>query len=185
MDPFSIDQAADVVEAYLYKKVANKTRPVATTLPENSQIITHDHPNSLAGMPPLPPRPPDFVPTSHFTPERRNQMPLGCKSMWPEGIKLAESAFGPKYFVPIEIPRTLHIPWVLQQGPIPRGILDEVTKIIKWPKHLPSKATLTMSEQRLHCPYDPLSSCPTTFGHFSFFTHLPTTMDIPRLWITL
>ena len=43
-------------------------------------------------------------------------------------------AFDPKYFVPIEIPHIEHVPWVLQQGLIPRGILNEVIKIIedKW-----------------------------------------------------
>jgi hypothetical protein len=40
-------------------------------------------------------------------------------------------AFDPEYFAPIEIPHIAHIPWVLQQGPIPRGILDEVAEIIK------------------------------------------------------
>jgi hypothetical protein len=137
-----------VVESYLYKKVANKTRPVATTLPENFRIIRHDHPDPLAGMPPLPSRPPDFVPTGRFTLERRNKMPLGREFLWPEEVKLAEwivcthntafawtdderGSFDPKYFAPIEIPHISHIPWVLRQGPIPRGILDEVTEIIK------------------------------------------------------
>ena len=75
-------------------------------------------------------------------------MPLGRDFLWPEEVKLAEwivcehnqaftwtdeecGAFDPKYFAPIEIPHILHVPWVLRQGPIPRGILNKVIKIIK------------------------------------------------------
>lgn len=137
--------------AFLYKKVANKTRPVATTLPENFRIIRRDHPDPLAGMPPLPVHPPNFVPTGRFTQERRDQMALGKDLLLPEEIKLAEwiicthnqafawtdserGSFDPEYFAPIEVPHISHVPWVLRQGPIPRGILKEVTRIIeeKW-----------------------------------------------------
>jgi hypothetical protein len=137
--------------AFLYKKVANKTRPVATTLPENFRIIRHDHPNPLADMPPLPTHPPEYTPVPRFTPERRKQMALGKGLLLPEEVKLAEwivsthhmafawtdderGSFDPKYFAPIEIPHIAHTPWVLRQGPIPRGILSEVTQIIenKW-----------------------------------------------------
>ena len=45
-----------------------------------------------------------------------------------------QGAFDPEYFAPIEIPHISHVPWVLRQGPIPRGILNKVTEIIenKW-----------------------------------------------------
>jgi hypothetical protein len=147
VDPSKLVSAS----ALIYKKVANKTRPVATTLPEDFRIIRLEHPNPLAGMVPLPTHPPEFVPTGRFTLERRNQMPIGREFLWPEEVKLAEwmvctnhtafawidderGAFDPEFFAPIEIPHISHIPWVLRQGPIPRGILDEVTKIIesKW-----------------------------------------------------
>jgi hypothetical protein len=137
--------------SFLYKKVANKTRPVATTLPENFRIIRTEHPDPLGGMLPLPTQPPDFVPTGRFTRERRDQMALGKGLLLPEEVKLAEwivcahdtafawtdderGSFDPKYFAPIEIPHITHVPWVLRQGPIPRGILTEVIKIIesKW-----------------------------------------------------
>jgi len=137
--------------SFAYKKVANKIRPVATTLPENFRIIRHDHPDPLAGMHPMPVRPPDFVPTGRFTAQRRDQMAIGKDLLWPEEIKLAEwivavqneaftwtdeerGSFDPKYFAPIEIPVISHIPWLDQQGPIPRGILPQVTKVIedKW-----------------------------------------------------
>jgi hypothetical protein len=147
-DPF-LDLGAE--SAFLYKKVANKTRPVATTLPENFRIIRKEHPNPLEGMIPLPTRPPEFSPTGRFTRSRRDQMALGKGLLYPEEVKLAEwivsshdtafawtdeerGSFDPKYFAPIEIPHITHVPWVLRQGPIPRGILAEVVKIIesKW-----------------------------------------------------
>ena len=137
--------------AFAYKKVANKTRPVATTLPENFRITRLEHPNPLANMPPLPTNPPDFVPTERFTQARRDQMELGKGLLLPEEIKLAEwiicthdtafawtdeerGTFDPTYFAPVEIPHIAHTPWAHRQGPIPRGILRNVTEIIenKW-----------------------------------------------------
>ena len=138
-------------DSFLYKKVANKTRPVATTLPENFRILRHEHPNPLQNLRPLPTHPPKFSPIGRFTQERRNAMDLGKDFLTPEEVKLAEwivsthnkafawsdeerGAFDPQYFAPIEIPHISHVPWVLRQGPIPRGILNEVIKIIedKW-----------------------------------------------------
>jgi hypothetical protein len=135
-------------EAFLYKKVANKTRPVATTLPEKFRIIRREHPDPLAGMLPLPTRPPEFAPAGRITRERLEQMTIGKDFLWPEEIKLAEwivcqhekafawsdserGCFDPEYFAPVEIPIISHIPWALKQGPIPRGILPEVIRIIK------------------------------------------------------
>jgi hypothetical protein len=149
--PSGILDDPPAASANVYKRVANKVRPVATTLPEDFRIIRMDHPNPLAGMPPLPPCPPAFVPTGRFTQERREKMAIGKSFLWPEEIKLAEwivahhnqafawtdderGSFGPPYFQPINIPIISHIPWIHRQGPIPRGILQEVTKIIqeKW-----------------------------------------------------
>ena len=137
--------------AFVYKKVANKTRPVATTLPENFRIIRKEHPNPLDGMLPMPVHPPEFTPVGRFTKERRDQMTFGRDLLLPEEVRLAEwiiganqtafawtdeerGTFSPEFFAPIEIPHIEHIPWVLRQGPIPRGILSAVTKIIeeKW-----------------------------------------------------
>ena len=148
---FAIDKNLLPHSVYAYKKVANKTRPVATTLPEDFRIIRSEHPDPLADLPPLPTHPPDFTPTGRFTMERREQMALGKGFLLPEEIKLAEwivcahdtafawidderGAFDPKYFDPIRVPHIAHTPWALRQGPIPRGILNEVIKIIesKW-----------------------------------------------------
>jgi hypothetical protein len=78
-------------------------------------------------------------------------MALGKGLLLPEEVKLAEwivcthnkafawtdderGSFDTTYFDPIEIPHIAHTPWAFRQGPIPRGILDDVTKIIenKW-----------------------------------------------------
>ena len=78
-------------------------------------------------------------------------MALGKGLLLPKEVKLAEwivcthntafawtdderGSFDPQYFAPIEIPVIVHTPWVLRQGPIPRGILSDVTTIIenKW-----------------------------------------------------
>ena len=147
-DPLIDLGLGSIDDVFAYKKVANKTRPVATTLPERFRIIRHEHPNPLAGMIPLPKHPPDFVPTERFTKERRDKMPIGRDFLLPEEVKLAEwivsthenafawtdterGAFDPEYFAPIEIAHISHIPWVLRQGPIPRGILEQVIKIIE------------------------------------------------------
>ena len=133
---------------YAYKKVANKTKPVATTLPEEFRIIRHEHPNPLKDLKPLPTNPPDFVPGKRFTQERRDRLGIGKGFLLPEETKLAEwimltheaafawtdderGTFSPEYFAPIEIPHISHVPWALKQGPIPRGIMDEVIKIIE------------------------------------------------------
>lgn len=137
--------------AFLYKKVANKVRPVATTLPENFRIVRREHPDPLNGLPVLPTHPPEFTPKGRVTQERRDKMVIGKDLLWPEEVKLVEwllcahdtafawndderGAFDPEYFDPIEIPHIEHVPWVLRQGPIPRGLLPEITKIIenKW-----------------------------------------------------
>ena len=147
----SDSQVLPSTSAFVYKKVANKIRPVATTLPENFRIIRHEHPDPLAGMLPLPTVPPEFVPVGRFTQERRDQMGIGKGLLLPEEVKLAEwivaqndkafawddeerGSFDPEYFAPIEVPVISHVPWLHRQGPIPRGILSEVTKVIqdKW-----------------------------------------------------
>jgi hypothetical protein len=135
--------------AFVYKKVANKIRPVATTLPEEFRIVRRPHPNPLGSMAPLPSHPPSFLPTKRFTAERRASLKIGEDGfLWPEEVKLVEwlfayhdqafawndnerGTFSEEYFDPIVIPHISHIPWVLKQGGVPPGILDEVIRIVK------------------------------------------------------
>lgn len=135
--------------ALAYKKVANKVRPVATTLPEDFRIVRRAHPDPLSDMPQLPTHPPDFVPGARFTQERKDALDLDPDNfLWPEERKLAyelvrlqeygfawteleKGAFSPEFFDPILIPTIEHVPWVLKSLPIPPGIFDDVVKIIK------------------------------------------------------
>ena len=70
--------------AFIYKKVANKTQLVTTSLPEDFRIVHHKHPDPLGDMRPLPVRPPEFSPTSQFTQERCDHMALGKGFLLPE-----------------------------------------------------------------------------------------------------
>ncbi|KAG9227044.1 hypothetical protein CCMSSC00406_0008244 [Pleurotus cornucopiae] len=54
----------------LYRKVANRTVPVSTTLPEQYQIVRCEPPDILADLLPLPTQPPDFTPGLRYTQER-------------------------------------------------------------------------------------------------------------------
>ena len=64
----------EVVEVWKYKKVANRTKPVATTLPEEYRIVRYEPPNPLATMSQLPVVPPEFTPMGRYTQERYEAM---------------------------------------------------------------------------------------------------------------
>ena len=57
-------------EMFKYKKVANRTKPVATTLPEEYRIKRYPIEDPLADLPELPVDPPDFTPGKRYTQER-------------------------------------------------------------------------------------------------------------------
>ena len=78
------------VQVFVYKKVTNKTRPVATTLPEDFRINCLDHPDPLAGLLPLPMHPPKFVPTGRITQDHHEAMFVGNDFLTPKEIKLAD-----------------------------------------------------------------------------------------------
>ncbi|KIM37970.1 hypothetical protein M413DRAFT_51123, partial [Hebeloma cylindrosporum] len=68
-----------------YKKVANRTRPVATTLPEEFRIVRRIPSDPLADLPILLTQPPDFEPGECYTRERMEAMPVNKDgSLWPE-----------------------------------------------------------------------------------------------------
>ncbi|KAG6858562.1 hypothetical protein C0995_015666, partial [Termitomyces sp. Mi166 len=56
-----------------YKPVALKVKPVAGTVPEDFHVERDIKGDPLADMPPLNPNPPPFLPTGHFTEERKSQ----------------------------------------------------------------------------------------------------------------
>ena len=73
-------------EILAYKKVANRVRPVATTLPEEFRIIQRFPSNPLTDLPKLPTSPPNFSPGKRYTQERMEQMKVNTDNfLWPEG----------------------------------------------------------------------------------------------------
>ena len=134
---------------FKYKKVADRIKPIPTTLPEDFRIIRNEHPAPLRNLPALPTSPPPFTPGSRFTQERKDALdidPIGFLTpdekalgywlitnqeeafAWDESEK---GALDYDYFAPVLIPTIEHIPWVLKNIPIPPGIFKDVVKIIK------------------------------------------------------
>ncbi|KAG9219834.1 hypothetical protein CCMSSC00406_0009390 [Pleurotus cornucopiae] len=132
-----------------YKKVANRIKPVATTLPAEYRIVRRDPPDILADLSPLPTHPPDFSPSKCYTQERFEKQNIDPTNwLWPEEKKLAhfilrdkefafaweepeKGRFSSEWFDPVIIPTVEHVPWALRNIPIPPGIYSRVIDIIK------------------------------------------------------
>ncbi|KAF8813521.1 hypothetical protein BYT27DRAFT_7040573, partial [Phlegmacium glaucopus] len=68
-----------------YKKVANRIKPVATTLPEEFRMVRKVPSDPLAELPTLPTRPPEFTPGKRYTLERKEMMTVNKDDfLWPE-----------------------------------------------------------------------------------------------------
>jgi len=144
-----LEQSLDSVSALAYKKTANQIKPVATTLPEDFQIIRRIPTDPLETLPEISFNPPNFSPGERYTLERKSAMNVNQEQfLWPEEeklvhhlIKLQEFAFAwtedekgkfsSDYFDPVVIPTVKHIPWSLKNIPIPPGIFSRVVEIIK------------------------------------------------------
>src|SRR5436190_23493078 len=59
-----------VFAARKYKPVANRVKPVKTTLPEELRIVRKAHKDALQGLPVRPTHPPEFTPGERYTIER-------------------------------------------------------------------------------------------------------------------
>jgi hypothetical protein len=134
---------------FAYKKVANKIKPVATTMPAHARIIRRIPEDPLLSLPALLPLPPTFMPGLRLTQERMDQLGIFKNSfLWPEEQKLAahvlmnnelalawdeseKGRFRDDYFPPVVIPTIEHTPWVHRQRPISPGLRDELVAIIK------------------------------------------------------
>lgn len=132
-----------------YKKVANRIKPVATTLPAEYRIVRRDPPDILADLSPLPTHPPNFSPGKRYTQERFEKQNIDPTNwLWPEEKKLAhfilrdkefafaweepeKGRFSSEWFDPVIIPTVEHVPWALRNIPIPPGIYSRVIDIIK------------------------------------------------------
>ncbi|KAG2346603.1 hypothetical protein BDR05DRAFT_1047942 [Suillus weaverae] len=135
--------------SFAYKKVANKVRPVPTTMPAHARIIRKLPEDPLLSLPSLSPTPPAFIPCKRLTQEHMDDLGVfSNKFLWPEERKLAaqvlsnnevalawdeteKGRFRDNYFPPVIIPTIEHIPWTHRQPPIPPSIKEEVLKLIK------------------------------------------------------
>jgi hypothetical protein len=89
------------ISSYAYKKVANQTYPISTTLPENFHIVCHIPSDPLENMPTLPFHSPDFILGTRYTQERKEAMKVNEESFLTDEeeklvhhlIKLQEMAF--------------------------------------------------------------------------------------------
>ena len=138
-----------VRHVFAYKKVANKIKPVTTTMPAHARIVRRIPEDPLLSLPTLLPNPPTFVPGVCLMQERMDQLGIfDSKFLWPEEQKLVahvlmnnelalawdeseKGRFRDDYFPPVVIPTIEHTPWVHRQRPIPPGLHDELVAIIK------------------------------------------------------
>ena len=129
--------------------MANRVRPIATTLPEEFRIVRKIPSDPLAGLPKLPTSPPDFQPGGRYTQERKELMKVNDNGfLWPDEEKLVhhlikihekvfawteeeKGMFSQEYFEPVVFPTVEHVPWVLKNIPIPPGIYNQVIEVIK------------------------------------------------------
>ena len=126
--------------ALKYKKVADRIRPVPTTLPEDFRIVRKRHPMPLDGLPTLPKVPPCVSGGSRFTQERMDEFEFDV-SVLPEERKLVlwmmkeqedvfaweESERGTlksEFYPPVLIPTIEHIPWKEKNIPIPPALFE-------------------------------------------------------------
>ena len=141
--------AAFAAQKKKYKPVAQKVRPVITTLPDKFRIIRNITGDPLENIPKLNPNPPTFTPTPRYTLERKAIIDKNHPGdfLWPEERKLMHDFirnhdtgfawkdnergnFRADFFPPIEFPVIPHTPWVERNIPIPPGIYEEVCDII-------------------------------------------------------
>ena len=132
-----------------YKKVENKVKPVATTMPDAAHIHRRFPENPLDSLPLLSSTPPEFLPGVRLSQERLDELGvLMNEFLWPEERKLVaqvlrnnemglawdeseKGRFRDDYLSPVVIPTIEHVPWAHRQPPIPPGIRDEVLKLIQ------------------------------------------------------
>jgi hypothetical protein len=182
-----------------YKKVANKVRPVTTTLPEDFCNIRRIHEDPLLTLPPLPMHPPDLTPGECLTQEHLDTLGLNADGfLQPEEEKLLvcilkmnemglawteaeKGRFRDEYFSPVKIPVIEHTPWAHKNLPIPPGILHEVIKIFKDKSVTGSLRAfrcfvllmlVPSAKEERRSPLGPRPAAPQR-GHHSQFRHHP------------
>ncbi|KDR84199.1 hypothetical protein GALMADRAFT_21209, partial [Galerina marginata CBS 339.88] len=100
-------------------------------------------------LPPLPIRPPEFMPTKKITEARMTELNVNSQGfLWPEEEKLFKhvmmlneegiafedverGTLKESYFSPYIIPTVPHTPWEEKNIPIPPGLKDKVIAVLK------------------------------------------------------
>lgn len=132
-----------------FKRVDQKVKPVAGTMPEETKVLRRFPEDPLKTLLPLTPNIPSFIPTTKLTQERIDKLEINKGGfMWPEEeklflhiLKLNEKCIAfedqdrgmlrSDYFSPYIMPVIPHEPWKLANIPIPPGIKDKVVKILR------------------------------------------------------
>ncbi|RDB24695.1 hypothetical protein Hypma_008154 [Hypsizygus marmoreus] len=147
--PDTYDISLQNIHILAYKKVANRVKPVATTLSKEFQIVRCIPVDPLLDLPVLPFKWKPFSPGKRYT----NKCMLAwdvnpTNFLWPEEVrlvheiiklqelgfawdKLEKGRFSSEYFDLVVIPTIEHVPWVLKNILILPGIFKEVVGIIK------------------------------------------------------
>ena len=132
-----------------FKRVDQKVRPVAGTMPEETKVMRQFPEDPLMSLIPLTPDIPKFIPTAKLTQERIDKLNINKDGfMWPEEEKLFlhilrlnerciafedrdRGTLRSDYFSPYIMPVIPHEPWKLANIPIPPGIKEKVIQILR------------------------------------------------------
>ena len=133
-----------------YKPVAKKVRPIKTELPKHFRIERNIIGDPLSIMPKIDiAHLCDFSPTGRYTADRMQAFQeRHANFLLPEEQKLLHvfmmannqafawddserGRFDQRFFPPVSMAVVPHIPWVEKNIPIPRGLYDEVCRIVR------------------------------------------------------
>jgi len=138
-----------VKHVFLYKPVDRKVRPISGITPEQAKVSRHFPSDPLEHLPSLPSHPPDFSPTTRFTPERMEGLAIEKnQDLTSEEQKLLKfvlvtneqsiafdederGTFRQDYFSDYIIPCMDHEPWEEKNIPIPPGFRKEILKLLQ------------------------------------------------------
>jgi hypothetical protein len=131
------------------KRVAQKVKPVSSTVPEELRVRRTIPRDPLATLEPLPRLPPEFVPTQRLTQERIDELKVNYNGfLQPEEEKLFKhililnektlpfeeqdrGTLSKEYFSDYIMPTVPHIPWEFKNIPIPPGIREKVIEMLQ------------------------------------------------------
>ena len=135
--------------ALAYKKVANKVRPVPTTMPEYAKVKRQFPEDPLLSLPILDPHPKEFHPGERLTKERLEEIGvMNNNFLWEEERKLAAAVllanetaiawcegekgrFRDDYFSPVIFPVIKHIPWCKKNRPTPPAVREKMAELVR------------------------------------------------------